>query len=104
MLQRELTARQFMRWMVYDSIEPLGFLRSDYHAAQVVAAIANILRDAQQKPQPYRPEDFLLKFVDVEESEKPKQTWQQQKAICMAIAAAFSTPGKKPDRKKRKQP
>jgi hypothetical protein len=38
---------------------PLGLERGDYHAAQIVTTMANIKRNADVHPEPFRVRDFL---------------------------------------------
>jgi len=37
-------------------------VRADWQAAQICAVIANANRDPKTTPEPYKAEDFLLKF------------------------------------------
>jgi len=93
---RGLTASQFLDWHHYDSLEPFGELRADYRTADIVTTLANIHRDRKRKKEPYRISDVVLKFGEsVEEKPKPKQTWQEKKAIAYMWAAIFSKKKKK---------
>lgn len=87
---RSITARQFLEWEVYYSLEPFGGLRADYRAASIACVIANVNRAKGQKQ--FSLQDFLLKFDS--EAVPKKQTWQEQKAIAMMWVQAFNVDGK----------
>lgn len=81
-LLRELTGRQFIEWFVYAKMEPFGDHRADYHAAQILAMLANIYRDPEKTPRAAVPEDFLLKFKETEApAERKKQSWKDLKRL-----------------------
>ncbi len=40
-LQQTMTAGEFMMWMEYDRISPIGDIRGDIQAAQISAAVFN---------------------------------------------------------------
>ncbi|MCR4301789.1 MAG: DUF4035 domain-containing protein [Sulfuricaulis sp.] len=87
---RGLTAKQFMAWVSYMRLHPIGERRADYRAASVCAVIANVNRGKDQKP--FTVEDFLLKFG--EEAPERKQTWQEKQAVARAIVMAYSVQAK----------
>lgn len=66
---RSISSKQFLDWVEYAKREPLGRQRADYHAAQIVAMIANVNRDTKRRSKPYTLQDFLLKF----EADPPKR-------------------------------
>lgn len=86
---RSMTWRQFKEWIVFADLEPFDDIRDDYRFASIVTAIANANRNPKRRAKPYTLEDGLLKFGD-HVVKKPKQTWQQQKAIAMFYASAFN--------------
>ncbi len=91
---RSLTARQFLDWHHYDSMEPFGELRADYRTADIVATLINLQRDRKKKPEPYKLAEVVLKFgeKEVDEAKKPKQDWKEQKRVMMMwVAAAGGT-------------
>ena len=45
-IERDMPARELMEWMEYESLEPFGAWRDNYHAA----LIASILANANRKP------------------------------------------------------
>ena len=108
---RRMPAKQFLAWQAYASVEPFGQDRADYRAASVVAAIYNVNRDTKKQRKPWPISDFKLQFGDDEEGEvtkgetkpgpKRRQTWQEQKSILMAFAAAHIAKEQKKTRKKR---
>jgi hypothetical protein len=92
-----IPSRLLSEWLAFDAIEPFGERRADLRAAQIVTAIANVNRDPKTRKEPYTIEEFVLRF-DAPPSGSPRadeastgggqnQTWQQQKAIMMALTA-----------------
>jgi hypothetical protein len=43
-LERRMSAEELAEWQEYESIEPFGAWRDNWHAAQIVAAIYNVNR------------------------------------------------------------
>lgn len=43
-LKRRMPLAEFVRWKAYAHLDPYGLERQDFHAAQIVAAIANQFR------------------------------------------------------------
>ncbi len=85
---RSLTAKQFFEWEAYARMEPFSEVRADYRAASIRAMIHNVnVEEKYQKDIDH----FLLKWKD---EATPKQSWQDKKAIAMAICAAWSVRGK----------
>jgi hypothetical protein len=85
---RSLTAKQFREWELFAEIEPFTVfseLRADYRAASIVQMIANVNRGKKQRGYPLK--EFLLQFNEPERA--TRQTWQQQKAIALAICASY---------------
>ena len=86
---RSLTAEQFLGWMAFSRVEHFGEVRADFRAASIVEALWNVNRDAKRRPQPYTINDTLGHFLrGLEELDAPKpppQTWQEKKALLMAM-------------------
>ena len=59
---REMDSRELTEWQIYEKLEPFGEWRSDLRMAVIASILANSNRDTKQKPQPYKPQDFMLKF------------------------------------------
>lgn len=93
-LGRSLTAKQFMGWEAYASLEPFGQDHWDSLFASIVQMIHNMAVDVKhRKPL----DEFRLQYKEVEDKpvQSPiKQTWQEKKAIGMIIAAAWNQKGK----------
>lgn len=86
-IHRGLTAKQFVGWEHYASLDPFDETRADYRAASIATMIANVNRSKDQKS--YKLEDFLLKFG---EQTKKKQTPEDQLLIARLFAAAWAKP------------
>ena len=90
-LLRSLTLDEFRRWRAFAYLEPWDETRADYRAASIVWAIVNMNRDAKKHPTPYPLTDFLLKFGEAMEAQKPKgKTPAQLLAIARQITAAYN--------------
>lgn len=72
MLAEELTGPLLTEWQAFYSIEPFGEWRDDYRSAQICAMIANTTRDPEKRPDPYVPNDFMLKMVETPKVRKVK--------------------------------
>lgn len=71
-----------MDWEAFASLEPLGDLRGDWHAAQITAMMFNLAVDKKDRKQI---QDFVLQWTG--EPKKP-QTVEQKIAIARAMAQA----------------
>lgn len=88
----EVPSRTLSEWRAFASIEPIGERRADYRAAQIVTALANINRDRKSHPDPFKLEDFLLKFGEPERPrgvEVDELTPDQQVFFLETLNAAF---------------
>ncbi len=81
-LLARLTSWQISEWMAFYAIEPFGEQRADLRAAIVAMVMANATRDEKKRREPFSIDDFMPKF---DQESKPAQTWQQQKALMMAL-------------------
>jgi hypothetical protein len=52
--------------MAYHQLEPWGFEIDSFYTGVIASTIANVNRDPKKKPQPFTPQDFMLK------TEKPE--------------------------------
>lgn len=68
-LQARMSAAEFAEWMAYYSLEPWGGEYDAYERALIVSTLANVNRDVKKRKQPYKPEDFMGRFIE----RKPKQ-------------------------------
>ena len=89
-LLARLSSRQISEWMAYDSLDPFGEERADLRFGMLMALLANINRDPKARKEPYTAEEFMPRFGGQEqdgqdEQDKTKQTWEQQKAMMMAL-------------------
>ena len=60
--QEEISSREFIEWLAYDSIDPGEPVRSDMNAAMISSIIANVNRDPKKRARPYEPKDFMWDF------------------------------------------
>lgn len=91
----KLAPRQFYEWILYSHMEPFGEAREDYRIASIASLLANIVRDRQQTPEPYKIEDFILRFAEEEAAAKSTtkrtQTWQDQKRMAQNMVKLYNT-------------
>lgn len=64
-LLNEISYTELLEWQAYDEVSPPFDDRADYNAAAIQSTIANVNRAKTQ--QPFKPEDFLLRYEVVEE-------------------------------------
>lgn len=88
-----MTARQFRAWELYDAVEPIGDIRSDYQSAQIAQMLYNVNRGKKDKA--LKLEEFLLKF-GLQEEQPKKQTPEQQFRILKLLAAMHANEGDAP--------
>ena len=69
-----LTARQLNEWLDYNSIEPFGEFRSELRHGQQMAMTANINRDSDKKPDPFKATDFMNYYERPKEEERELTT------------------------------
>ena len=60
--QEEISSREFVEWIAFESIDPGEPVRSDMNAAMVASIIANVNRDPKKRARPYEPKDFMWDF------------------------------------------
>lgn len=65
-----MSSLEYAHWLALANLEPIGPERGDWHAAQVVATLANVNRNAKEHPQPYRTRDFLLWAEPAEQTDE----------------------------------
>jgi len=73
----------FHEWIAYNCIDPIGEDRKDWRSALVACTIANSMRTKRGRR--LRISQFMPKF-----GPRPRQTWQQQKAIFKAFASVHN--------------
>lgn len=76
-LHESLSARQFLGWEVYDSLEPVGAF---YSAGIVAATVANFSM-GKKKGKWLSPLDFIPKFRDIFK----KQSTKEMETMLMAM-------------------
>lgn len=84
-----ISSHEIAEWIAFYSIEPFGSVRGDLQAGIVASTVANVNRDPAKRSEPFSPLDFMPKWDEVTEPEKPRQTWEQQLAMAEALNAAF---------------
>lgn len=57
-LGERMSAREFLDWQTFDSLEPIGGERIDLAAGIIASTIANASRDAK-RTKPFKPADFM---------------------------------------------
>ncbi len=65
------SAKEFIGWEIYASLEPFNELRADYRAALIAQTIANVNRSSEMPA--YKLEEFLLWGNGSEEVVAPKE-------------------------------
>ncbi len=78
--QDEISSREFVEWIAFEEMEPVGEERMDLRFAwllDVVASSAGVKRS--------KVGENFLRAMDFENSDKPQQTAEQMKAVLMGF-------------------
>jgi hypothetical protein len=104
---REISAKQFIEWIAFDELEPIGGLKDDYRAASIVATLVNLRRNVEKFPAPIPISNFLLKWGDELRNQPavkpPQKTWQQLKLIGQVMAASYNMMEEAKHRRRKKE-
>lgn len=57
--QMEISSAEFTEWMGYYELEPFGDLIADQRHGVATALLANVNRNAELHPKPFRPDAFI---------------------------------------------
>lgn len=57
--QLKISSAEFTEWMAYYQLEPFGDLIADQRHGTATALLANVNRNAETRPEPYRASDFI---------------------------------------------
>lgn len=57
--QNEISSREFTEWLAYYQLEPFGEIVADLRHGVAAALLANVNRDNDKKPEPYKALDFI---------------------------------------------
>jgi hypothetical protein len=82
-----LTAKQLSGWLNYHSIEPFGEYRSELRHGQTMALTANINRDSEKHPEPFKATDFM-NFYDRPEEIEREYTAEELEAYAQKVFGA----------------
>lgn len=85
MLKR-MPSKQFMSWVAYDKVEPIGGRRGDWHTASICSTLMNIACGKMK----YTPSDFLLEWGPKRAVQQKKQSWQEMKMMAQIIAGFYN--------------
>jgi len=78
-----ISSRSLSEWIAYAKLEPFG---DEWRQTGLIASvIAETHRDADQRSQPFTPEDFMPKYESAEEP----MDWQDQLMLVEMMNAAF---------------
>jgi len=66
-----MSAAEFAEWMAYYSLEPWGAEYDAYERALIASTIANVHRDPKKQKQPFKPEQFMRRFKEQKQAQKP---------------------------------
>ena len=73
--QLEISSDEFTEWLAYYQLEPFGEQIADMRHGTACALLANVNRNAEARPQAYKPDDFVpwvkREVVEVEPVQLP---------------------------------
>jgi hypothetical protein len=84
-LMTRISAREFVEWRAYYSLEPFGAERDAAHAGVISATVANFY--GFRKPgDVFKPSDFMVDYLDAPEpepSEEQREKLQAQRELAL---------------------
>jgi hypothetical protein len=83
-LLQDLSARQLNGWLNYNNIEPFGETRAEIRHGQQMALTANINRDSEKHPEPFKVIDFM-NFIEREEEPERQMTVEELEAYARQV-------------------
>jgi hypothetical protein len=57
--QLQVSSAEFTEWLAFYELEPFGDLVADMRHGTAAALLANVNRNAEARPEPYRAADFI---------------------------------------------
>lgn len=79
---------QLGEWLALYAVDPWGEQRADLRAGIVASTLANVHRDARQRPEPFSPQEFMP-YV-----ERPKSAMVQKFKAFLKNASTAKRKGK----------
>ncbi len=64
-LEREMSAAEYLDWQEFETLEPFGSWRDNWHAAMVATILANAFRSSSSRPS--KISDFM--YIDPESAQ-----------------------------------
>lgn len=65
--QQEVSAEEFVYWLAYDRLEPIGPERNDFYLAQVCACVMNTTRK-KNSDKVWSSKDFMMQWQGSQQS------------------------------------
>ena len=65
--REEVSSEEYVYWLAYDSIEPIGPERQDLYMAQLCACVTNSARKSRSA-KVYSAKDFIVKWAGTQQS------------------------------------
>ena len=75
--------------MAFYSLEPFGPEAVNINTGIIASTIANVKRNTDKRPEPFKATDFALGSFEEEEEQRYVQTPEEQKQAIEMLAAAF---------------
>lgn len=87
-LLEKLKSTQISEWEAYNTLDPIGKWRDDFHMAALLAKMENLVKDIYSKDRNRAsPIDFMPEWGMGEQEKEPKmQSVEEQKRILLEIA------------------
>lgn len=92
---RRISLAQLLEWIAFYELEPFGELRQDFRMAHTMALMANLNRNHEKQPEPFKLSQFMLKFDGELPAPPPQKDWRDMKAAAVLWAAVYSKEGKR---------
>lgn len=96
--QLEISSPEFTYWMAYYQEEPFGEIIADLRHGVATSVLANVNRNAEARPEPYRADDFIgWRETKSPEPDEPQFIEDSEAQSALIKAAIF---GIKPQQQK----
>ena len=79
-----MSVQELAEWEEYDALEPIGFLRNDWHVARLMSLYVNSHRGRGQPA--HEPSEFMNPWVREDQSTQHVQTDDEMEMVVRALA------------------
>ena len=82
-----MPSRLLDEWIAFFNLEPFGAFQDEFRAGMVTSIVANTARDEKEKPDPYKPTDFMREVFTNELEQSPEEKLKKLSNIFSSFGA-----------------